>query len=144
MIVLRGLWSLFVATVTLVGVLIGIQIGNWLAPMLDLSAEDHARELLMFKLGLNAVGGLLGFLFALFAFRKLVFYIQRLERVSLLDKLAETIADETLTQIDTLIEERNTARANKDYARGDEIRDQLTTMGIEILDSPEGTTWRKI
>ncbi|MCD4825602.1 MAG: cysteine--tRNA ligase [Phycisphaerae bacterium] len=57
---------------------------------------------------------------------------------------AETIADETLSQIDTLIEERNTARANKDYARGDEIRDQLTTMGIEILDSPEGTTWRKI
>lgn len=91
MIVLRGLWSLFVATVTLVGVLIGIQLGDWLAPMLDLTAEEHARELLMFGLGLNAVGGLLGFLFALFAFRKLVFYIQRLERVSLLDKLAAAL-----------------------------------------------------
>jgi len=91
MIVLRGLWSLFVATVTLVGVLIGIQIGDWLAPMLDLSTEEHVQELLMFKLGLNAVGGLLGFLFALFAFRKLVFYIQRLERVSLLDKLAAAL-----------------------------------------------------
>ena len=91
MIVLRGLWSLFVATVTLVGVLVGTQLGDWLAPMLDLTAEEHARELLMFGLGLNAVGGLLGFLFALFAFRKLVFYIQRLERVSLLDKLAAAL-----------------------------------------------------
>ncbi len=84
MIVLRGLWSLFVATVTLVGVLLGYQAGKSLAPVLEVNSES--REAMMFMIGMNAVGGLLGFLFALFAFRKLVFYIQRLERVSLLDK----------------------------------------------------------
>jgi uncharacterized protein YacL len=46
---------------------------------------------LMFTMGINAVGGLLGFLIALFAFRILVTYVQRLERVSLLDKLAAVI-----------------------------------------------------
>lgn len=48
------------------------------------------------------------------------------------------------TQIDQLIEKRNTARANKDFATADGIRDQLAAMGIEILDRPEGTSWRKI
>jgi len=46
-------------------------------------------------------------------------------------------------EIDRLLAERTDARAAKDYARGDEIRDQLTGMGIEIMDSPEGTTWRR-
>jgi len=42
-----------------------------------------------------------------------------------------------------LIDARDAARKAKDYARSDEIRDQLTEMGIEIMDSPTGTTWRK-
>jgi cysteinyl-tRNA synthetase len=50
------------------------------------------------------------------------------------------ISDE---QIDAMIEERKNARAAKDYARGDEIRDQLADMNIEIMDSPDGTTWRR-
>ncbi|QKI89375.1 cysteine--tRNA ligase [Thiomicrorhabdus xiamenensis] len=47
-------------------------------------------------------------------------------------------------QIEALIEERKQARVNKDFARSDEIRDQLKEQGIELLDSPQGTTWRKI
>ncbi|MBT3202543.1 MAG: cysteine--tRNA ligase [Phycisphaerales bacterium] len=54
------------------------------------------------------------------------------------------IADGADEEIDALVEARTTARAEKDYARGDEIRDQLAEMGIEIMDSPEGTTWRRI
>jgi cysteinyl-tRNA synthetase len=46
--------------------------------------------------------------------------------------------------IDALVTERTAARANKDYARGDEIRDQLAELGVEIMDSPEGTSWRRI
>ncbi len=46
--------------------------------------------------------------------------------------------------IDALVQERTTARANKDYARGDEIRDQLAEMNVEIMDSSDGTTWRRI
>ncbi len=93
MIVLRGLWSLFVATVTLVGVLVAHQGGRALVRILDLktTGEEGFSEATMFILGLNLVGGLLGFLFGLFAFRKLVFYIQRLERVSLLDKAAAAL-----------------------------------------------------
>ena len=45
--------------------------------------------------------------------------------------------------IDALIERRNQARADKDFATADSIRDQLAAMNIEILDSAEGTRWRK-
>ena len=53
-------------------------------------------------------------------------------------------ADGADEEIDSLVEARTTARAEKNYARGDEIRDQLAELGIEIMDSPEGTTWRRI
>ena len=46
--------------------------------------------------------------------------------------------------INALIIERNQARASKDFAAADRIRDQLSDLGIEILDRPEGTTWRKV
>ncbi len=45
-------------------------------------------------------------------------------------------------EIEQLIEERNTARQNKDWARGDAIRDELLARGIELKDSPGGTTWK--
>ena len=40
-----------------------------------------------------------------------------------------------------LLEMRTDAKANKNYAKADEIRDQLTGMGITIKDSKEGTTF---
>ncbi len=46
--------------------------------------------------------------------------------------------------IDRLLEERQTARTNKDYARADEIRDELANMGIAIEDTPKGAVWKKI
>ena len=45
--------------------------------------------------------------------------------------------------IDALIAERGDAKANKDYARADEIRMQLKEAGIELEDSSAGTTWRR-
>lgn len=50
------------------------------------------------------------------------------------------LTDEAIEQ---LIVERKEARNNKDFARSDEIRDLLSAQGIELLDSPTGTTWRK-
>ena len=41
-----------------------------------------------------------------------------------------------------LIAERDAAREAKDYARSDELRDRLTALGLEVMDSPEGTTVR--
>jgi len=43
--------------------------------------------------------------------------------------------------IDGLISERTAARARKDFAESDRIRDQLAAMGIVLKDSKEGTTW---
>lgn len=47
------------------------------------------------------------------------------------------------SEIDSLIEERQTARKNKDFARSDAIRDQLLAQGILIEDTKEGIRWRK-
>ncbi|WP_296402977.1 cysteine--tRNA ligase [Psychrobacter sp.] len=47
-------------------------------------------------------------------------------------------------QIDQLIQERNDAKANKDFARADEIRNLLQQNNIELEDSKQGTTWRRI
>lgn len=46
--------------------------------------------------------------------------------------------------VETMIEQRKSARANGDYAGADRIRDELLAAGIELEDSREGTRWRKI
>ena len=45
--------------------------------------------------------------------------------------------------IDGLIESRNQARADKDWAEADRIRDELAAAGIVLEDGPAGTTWRR-
>jgi cysteinyl-tRNA synthetase len=55
-----------------------------------------------------------------------------------------TEAGLTESDIEAFIRERNTARKNKDFRRGDEIRDMLKDKGIQLKDSPAGTTWEKL
>ncbi|KAB7531420.1 cysteine--tRNA ligase [Flagellimonas olearia] len=43
--------------------------------------------------------------------------------------------------MELLIELRNEARANKDFATSDKIRDELTTLGIQLKDGKDGTTF---
>ena len=47
-------------------------------------------------------------------------------------------------KINELIEQRTAAKKNKDFAESDRIRDELKAMGIELLDTRQGTTWTKI
>ncbi len=47
-------------------------------------------------------------------------------------------------EIDQLIEERNQARKDKNFARSDEIRDQLKEQGIILEDTPQGVRWRRV
>ena len=59
-------------------------------------------------------------------------------------ELAEIEAEQTVDEeTEKLIKEREDARANKDFARADQIRDELLEQGIELKDTPEGTVWKK-
>ena len=54
--------------------------------------------------------------------------------------VSEGLSDEA---IQALIDERAQARKDENFARGDEVRDELASQGIELLDSREGTTWTR-
>jgi cysteinyl-tRNA synthetase len=46
-------------------------------------------------------------------------------------------------EVEALIEQRNAARAAKDWGTADAIREQLAAQGIELLDGKEGVRWRR-
>ncbi len=46
-------------------------------------------------------------------------------------------------EIDNLIKQRNEARANKDWAESDRVRDLLQDEGVVLEDGAEGTIWRR-
>ena len=54
------------------------------------------------------------------------------------------VSDDEAEKINALVAERNALRAAKKYADADNVRKQLTEMGIEIADSAQGTTWKKV
>jgi cysteinyl-tRNA synthetase len=43
--------------------------------------------------------------------------------------------------VDTLLEQRQKARADRDFATADELRDRLLTSGIAVEDTPDGPMW---
>lgn len=47
------------------------------------------------------------------------------------------------SEIEALIEQRQEARKNKDWATADKIRDDLKARGIILKDTPQGVTWTK-
>ena len=54
----------------------------------------------------------------------------------------KTGSSEDEATVAALIAERTEARKQKQWARSDELRDQLKAMGVTIEDSKDGTTWR--
>jgi cysteine--tRNA ligase len=52
--------------------------------------------------------------------------------------------DVDVAKIEELIEQRNIAKKSKDFAKADEIRDELKQMGIEIKDTRQGVQWSRI
>ncbi len=91
----------------------------------DDKAGDHSRKL---AATIRYLGGILGLL-----------------QESPESFLTATDSNDDLSTevINKLIEERATAKQNKDYARADDIRDQLSGQGIVIEDMPSGTVWRR-
>lgn len=51
--------------------------------------------------------------------------------------------NDEVAEIEALIQQRNEARASKNWAAADEARNKLTAMGIVLEDGANGTTWRK-
>ena len=48
----------------------------------------------------------------------------------------------TKEEIEATLNARNKARAEKDWAKSDELRDSLATQGILVMDTPDGVDWR--
>ena len=59
--------------------------------------------------------------------------------VLIVDKKAEMLDSD----IEALIEERQAARKAKNFARADEIRDELLAKGIVLEDTREGVKWKR-
>src|SRR5690625_590801 len=64
---------------------------------------------------------------------------------TILDVLGITLTKTELLdeEIETLIQEREEARKERNFARADEIRDSLREQGIILEDTPQGVRWRR-
>ena len=59
------------------------------------------------------------------------------------EKLCAQSAGSNDDEIEEWVKQRDEARANKDWATSDKLRDQLKEMGITIQDTPQGTRWTR-
>jgi len=57
--------------------------------------------------------------------------------------LASAAGDDLAAKVEGLLERRKAARAAKDWAESDRVRDELTALGVRIKDGPQGTTWER-
>lgn len=93
------------------------------------SAEDHAAMRSAVALASEVLG---------FLEEEPREFLDRIKRSG----LGETGLSEN--EIEDLIAERNAARKARDFGRADEIRDTLKARGIQLKDSPQGTSWERI
>lgn len=93
----------------------------------DLNKATDAQEKVRFAAEMFAAGDLLGLL-----------------RSDAEEWFAGDVDGElSAADIEVLIEKRNAARAGKDFATADAVRNQLAAAGIKIADGAGGTTWRR-
>ena len=59
-------------------------------------------------------------------------------------KQAEEAAASSDPEIDAMVDARTAAKKAKNFAEADRIRDELKARGIEIIDTPQGSKWRKV
>ena len=60
------------------------------------------------------------------------------------DQSYNEISSEFKDKVDSLIEDRSNAKKKRDFELADKIRSELIDLGVEINDSPEGTTWKVV
>lgn len=77
--------------------------------------------------------------------KKIIDYsLDTLKKLTKVLGIMEKAEDNLDEEVEKLIEERQEARKNKDFKRADEIRDLLLEKGVQIKDTRDGTTWKKI
>ena len=64
--------------------------------------------------------------------------------LNLVNENAQEEATDLDSEIEALIAKRQEARANKDWATADAIRDELAARKIKLIDTPQGITWEKM
>ena len=57
-------------------------------------------------------------------------------------KSTANLSDIDPFEVERLIDERNSARKEKNWKKADEIRDYLSSKGIVLEDRPGGTDWK--
>jgi cysteinyl-tRNA synthetase len=97
------------------------------AVLFDLASEINRTHSVEWAGWLKALGGVLGLL-------------QQDPQLFLQGGAA---ASDESARIEALIAERAQAKASKNYARADEIRQQLLAEGVVLKDSAQGTTWER-
>jgi len=73
--------------------------------------------------------------------RRLPHHVDRARLLQILTKVYDP--DASLAQIEALIADRLAARKAKNFAEADRIRSALTSAGVVLEDSSQGTTWRR-
>ena len=54
------------------------------------------------------------------------------------------ISEDDISKIEELIEKRTEAKKAKDFETADKVRDELTALGISVMDTPNGVVWEKL
>ena len=72
------------------------------------------------------------------------FIVEHLKKINMLLNILVEPQKELDSEIQELINAREQARKNKDFALSDKIRDELKTEGIIIEDTKEGIRWKKV
>ena len=98
------------------------------AVLFDLAAEVNRTQLSALSGLLKSLGGVLGLL--------------QDDPLTFLQAGGQGASAEA-AQIEALITERAAAKAARDFARADAIRQQLADMGIVLKDSAQGTQWER-
>ncbi|WP_455202355.1 cysteine--tRNA ligase [Kaarinaea lacus] len=107
-----------------------------IAVLFELARECNRRKTvdqssaIEFAVQLRQLGGILGLL-------------QRDAEEFLKSDVSENESGLSADEIEAMIERRNSARNNKDFAESDRIRDELAAQGVVLEDAAGGTTWRR-
>ena len=99
-----------------------------MAVLFDLASEVHRSRDLRLAAQLKALGGVLGLL-------------QREPRAYLQSGTGAASATLDAAAIEQRIQDRNAAKKARDFAAADAIRAELAAQGVELKDTPQGTTW---